>query len=278
MLTASGGPFRGLRPADLAGVGVEEALAHPTWSMGPKVTVDSSTLMNKGLEVIEAHELFGFDLRPRSRSSSTRSRSSTRWWSSPTVHRGPAVGARHEAADRIRPRLSRVASRIPTGRSTGDALARLDFELPDRSRLHVPRPRRGGRPGRAASLRRGSTPATRWRSPPSWRGGSRGVPIADVVADTSRLRRRRGHRRRGRDRSRPPRPGASRAASVSAGGASGTAADETPVHVRPGYGDPTTAVGYPRPGRGPPWRELVVVVVAVVRGRLRHAHHGPSRS
>ena len=58
VLTASGGPFRGRTLAELAGVTVDEALAHPTWSMGPKVTIDSSTLMNKGLEVIEAHELF----------------------------------------------------------------------------------------------------------------------------------------------------------------------------------------------------------------------------
>jgi 1-deoxy-D-xylulose-5-phosphate reductoisomerase len=60
VLTASGGPFRGRRREELASIEVEEALAHPTWSMGPKITVDSSTLMNKGLEVIEAHELFGF--------------------------------------------------------------------------------------------------------------------------------------------------------------------------------------------------------------------------
>jgi 1-deoxy-D-xylulose-5-phosphate reductoisomerase len=59
VLTASGGPFRGRSADDLARVTVAEALAHPTWSMGPKITVDSSTLMNKGLEVIEAHELFG---------------------------------------------------------------------------------------------------------------------------------------------------------------------------------------------------------------------------
>jgi 1-deoxy-D-xylulose-5-phosphate reductoisomerase len=59
VLTASGGPFRGRRRSDLASVTVDDALAHPTWSMGPKITVDSSTLMNKGLEVIEAHELFG---------------------------------------------------------------------------------------------------------------------------------------------------------------------------------------------------------------------------
>ncbi len=59
VLTASGGPFRGRTSAELADVGVDQALAHPTWKMGPKITIDSSTLMNKGLEVIEAHELFG---------------------------------------------------------------------------------------------------------------------------------------------------------------------------------------------------------------------------
>jgi len=59
VLTASGGPFRGRTLSDLAAVTVDQALAHPTWSMGPKITIDSSTLMNKGLEVIEAHELFG---------------------------------------------------------------------------------------------------------------------------------------------------------------------------------------------------------------------------
>jgi len=59
VLTASGGPFRGRSRDELADVTVDEALAHPTWKMGPKITVDSSTLMNKGLEVIEAHELFG---------------------------------------------------------------------------------------------------------------------------------------------------------------------------------------------------------------------------
>ena len=61
VLTASGGPFRGKSDEELAAVTVDEALAHPTWAMGPKITVDSSTLMNKGLEVIEAHELYGID-------------------------------------------------------------------------------------------------------------------------------------------------------------------------------------------------------------------------
>ncbi len=63
VLTASGGPFRGRTREDLLTVTVEEALAHPTWSMGPKITVDSATLANKGLELIEAHWLFdvGYD-------------------------------------------------------------------------------------------------------------------------------------------------------------------------------------------------------------------------
>jgi 1-deoxy-D-xylulose-5-phosphate reductoisomerase len=59
VLTASGGPFRGRTRADLQGVTVEEALKHPTWAMGGKITIDSATLMNKGLELIEAHHLFG---------------------------------------------------------------------------------------------------------------------------------------------------------------------------------------------------------------------------
>jgi 1-deoxy-D-xylulose-5-phosphate reductoisomerase len=59
ILTASGGPFRGASAAELAAVSVADALAHPTWSMGAKISIDSATLMNKGLEVIEAHHLFG---------------------------------------------------------------------------------------------------------------------------------------------------------------------------------------------------------------------------
>ena len=59
VLTASGGPFRGRRRDELAQVTREQAVAHPKWSMGPKISVDSATLMNKGLELIEAHHLFG---------------------------------------------------------------------------------------------------------------------------------------------------------------------------------------------------------------------------
>jgi 1-deoxy-D-xylulose-5-phosphate reductoisomerase len=59
VVTASGGPFRGRTRAEMEDVTVEQALAHPTWAMGGKITIDSATLMNKGLEVIEAHHLFG---------------------------------------------------------------------------------------------------------------------------------------------------------------------------------------------------------------------------
>src|SRR6187200_461982 len=59
VITASGGPFRGQTREELGDVTPEEALAHPTWSMGPKITIDSATLANKGLELIEAHFLFG---------------------------------------------------------------------------------------------------------------------------------------------------------------------------------------------------------------------------
>ncbi len=62
MLTASGGPFRGASAEDIRNVTVEQALSHPTWEMGPKITIDSATMMNKALEVIEAKWLFGIDI------------------------------------------------------------------------------------------------------------------------------------------------------------------------------------------------------------------------
>jgi 1-deoxy-D-xylulose-5-phosphate reductoisomerase len=62
-LTASGGPFRNVSQDELSRVTPEQALAHPNWSMGAKISIDSATMMNKGLEVIEAHHLFGLDLK-----------------------------------------------------------------------------------------------------------------------------------------------------------------------------------------------------------------------
>ena len=63
ILTASGGPFREMPGRQLADVTVEQALKHPTWNMGPKITIDSATLFNKGLEMIEAHWLFGVEMK-----------------------------------------------------------------------------------------------------------------------------------------------------------------------------------------------------------------------
>jgi len=60
ILTASGGPFRTASPAEMRAATVQQALRHPNWSMGAKITIDSATMMNKGLELIEAHHLFGF--------------------------------------------------------------------------------------------------------------------------------------------------------------------------------------------------------------------------
>lgn len=139
-LTASGGPFRGRTAADLASVTVEDALAHPTWSMGPKITVDSSTLMNKGLEVIEANELFGgpageagvglgFDeidvvVHPQSivHSMVTYSDGSTIAQLSEPTMKLP-IGYALAYPDRLP---------IPYGRVDWSVAGRLDFEPPDR--------------------------------------------------------------------------------------------------------------------------------------------------
>ena len=132
LLTASGGPFRGRTAGDLASVTVESALAHPTWSMGPKITVDSSTLMNKGLEVIEAHELYGtpYDdidvvVHPQSIVHSMvefTDGSTIAQLSLPDMRLpiGYALGY-----------PDRIAS--PFGRIDWTALERLDFEAPDRA-------------------------------------------------------------------------------------------------------------------------------------------------
>jgi 1-deoxy-D-xylulose-5-phosphate reductoisomerase len=130
VLTASGGPFRGRSADDLATVTVEQALAHPTWAMGPKITVDSSTLMNKGLEVIEAHELFGV---PYDRIDVV-------------VHPQSVVHSMAEFTDGSTiAQLSMPDMRLPIGYALGypnrittpfgridwTSLSRLDFESPD---------------------------------------------------------------------------------------------------------------------------------------------------
>jgi 1-deoxy-D-xylulose-5-phosphate reductoisomerase len=131
VLTASGGPFRGRTRAELASVKVEEALSHPTWQMGPKITVDSSTLMNKGLEVIEAHELFGVDYDRVA----------------VIIHPQSVVHSMVEFTDGATlAQLSTPDMRLPIGYALGypdrlqhpfgaidwATLSRLDFEQPDR--------------------------------------------------------------------------------------------------------------------------------------------------
>lgn len=131
VLTASGGPFRGRTAAELETVDVTEALQHPTWSMGPKITVDSSTLMNKGLEVIEAHELFsvGYDhidvvVHPQSivHSMAEFSDGTTIAQLSLPDMRLP-IGYALAHPDRIT---------TPFGRMDWSAPIQLDFEPPDR--------------------------------------------------------------------------------------------------------------------------------------------------
>ena len=131
LLTASGGPFRGRTRQDLKSVTKEEALAHPTWSMGDKVTIDSSTLMNKGLEVIEAHELFDVPYDAIE----------------VVVHPQSLIHSMVETTDgSTMAQLSMPDMRLPIGYALGypDRLdvaygrinwmeiARLDFEVPDR--------------------------------------------------------------------------------------------------------------------------------------------------
>ena len=132
VLTASGGPFRGRSADELASVTVAEALNHPTWSMGPKITVDSSTLMNKGLEVIEAHELFGVPYDAID----------------VVVHPQSVVHSMAEFTDGSTiAQLSMPDMRLPIGYALGyphrigtafgridwATLSRLDFEPPDRA-------------------------------------------------------------------------------------------------------------------------------------------------
>jgi 1-deoxy-D-xylulose-5-phosphate reductoisomerase len=132
LLTASGGPFRGRTLAELASVEVGQALAHPTWSMGPKITVDSSTLMNKGLEVIEAHELFDVPFDDID----------------VVVHPQSVIHSMVEFCDgAVVAQLSMPDMRLPIGYALmypdrlavpfgaidWTQLARLDFEQPDRS-------------------------------------------------------------------------------------------------------------------------------------------------
>ncbi|MBU1072897.1 1-deoxy-D-xylulose-5-phosphate reductoisomerase, partial [bacterium] len=134
ILTASGGPFRDMSLDDMARVTRDQVLNHPTWAMGPKITVDSATLMNKGLEVIEAHVLFGLPyprldvlVHPGSIVHSL------------AVFRDGAVMAQLGAPDMRVPLLYALAGErhldLETARIDLAGLGRLDFATPDLARF-----------------------------------------------------------------------------------------------------------------------------------------------
>ncbi len=134
VLTASGGPFRDLSREEMARVTREQVLRHPTWNMGPKITVDSATLMNKGLEVIEAHVLFGL---PYDRLDVVVHPGSI--VHSLAVFRDGAVMAQLGTPDMRVPLLYALAGErhldLETERLDLAALGRLDFAAPDTARF-----------------------------------------------------------------------------------------------------------------------------------------------
>ena len=187
VLTASGGPFRGRTRDELDDVTPEEALAHPTWSMGPKITIDSATLANKGLELIEAHFLFGLAVRAdrgrrppdvdRPRARALPRRRGARASRLPGHARADLVrahlpGPRRDAGSAARPRLGPDA-RVPRARprDVPDARARPRGGRAGRHRpVRLQRRQRGRRrrvPRRSGSRSSTSPRPSRRRSPPS---------------------------------------------------------------------------------------------------------------
>ena len=183
MITASGGPFRGRTRAELADVTVEQALAHPTWAMGGKITIDSATLMNKGLEVMEAHHLFGMPydridvvVHPQSIvhgswTSSTARRSRT---SGHPTCASPIAYALHH------PELGALPTRraAPRGGRAADLRA-ASTSRRSRACAWRARPRWPAAPRRACS-----TPPTRSPCTRSWTAACRSCGIAAVIEET----------------------------------------------------------------------------------------------
>ena len=172
VLTGSGGPFRGRTRDELEDVTPEEALAHPTWSMGPKITVDSATLANKGLELIEAHFLFGL---PYERIEVVLQPTSV---VHALVRFRDGASLAHLGYPDMRVPIS-FALTYPERAAT--PVPPLDFSQRPRARVRAARPgdvpaacARARGPGRtAAPTRAPSTPPTRSPSPRSSRAGCR---------------------------------------------------------------------------------------------------------
>ena len=164
LLTGSGGPFRGRTAAELAAVTPEEALAHPNWSMGPKITIDSATLMNKGLELIEAHYLFGVPVRAHHRRARPPQHGAQHGALLRRRHPRASRRARHAHAHRVRARLS--AATCAAAGAPARPLRHADRLLAaGHGDVPLPGARRGGREegSRGASARR--PPPARRRAP-----------------------------------------------------------------------------------------------------------------
>ncbi len=171
ILTASGGPFREWTREAMQHVTPEQAVAHPNWSMGAKISVDSATLMNKGLEVIEAHFLFA--LPPEKLDVIVHPQSAVHCL---VTYTDGSMLAHLSAPDMRTPIAHALAwpRRIdgPAQRLDLAALGKLTFEAPGSRALSLPGPGRGLlAPGRADALR-SSTPPMRLRSRHFWTAGS----------------------------------------------------------------------------------------------------------
>ena len=201
LLTASGGPFRNRPRESFLGITREEALAHPTWRMGPKITIDSATLMNKGLEVIEAHWLFGVEAAKIE----------------VLIHPQSVVHSMVELVDgTVLAQLGVTDMRMPIQYALSypekwpSPIPGMDFAQPLAARLRAARPRALPVPGtrlpgardRAARPRRRSTPRTRRRWLPFSTGRRRFSPSPRRSRKSSRPSRARP-RRRSRTYSRP---------------------------------------------------------------------------
>ena len=198
VLTASGGPFRGRTRAELAGVTPEQALAHPTWAMGPVITINSATLVNKGLEVIEAHLLFDVPIERIE----------------VVVHPQSVVHSMVEFVDgSTLAQASPPDMRLPIALGLAwpervpDAAPACDWT--SRAHLEVLAPRRRGLPGRAAGPRgRGGRGHRAGGLQRGQRGVRRGVPAGPLAV----------HGDRGHDRRRAGRPRARGRGRLDAGG------------------------------------------------------------
>ena len=188
LLTASGGPFLDAAAPTWRRSTPEQALRHPTWQMGAKITIDSATLANKGLEVVEAHWLYDVELRRDRRGDPSPERRPLRRRVRGRLAQGPAGHPGHASPDPVRPHLP-APRRVAGGRPGPRGPRRAHVPCPGRGALPGPPDRPRGGPHRAAGDRR---PHRRRR------GGRRPVPrrLARLPGHPAPARGRRGPVRR----------------------------------------------------------------------------------